>query len=299
MTMQAEPRRACRHGQLALALFAALGLSCRSAGGVAPTAGAAAPAPAPTPPTDAAPAAIAYRPYHASYRAVTHGRVEQEFSGQVTASDFTMHYYVTARLEPGDSIPRLILTLDSVPVLQGTAMGFSASEAARAQGATFTGTLAPTGEILDFAGGDTSITLVQQLASRLRQFFPRIPAAGVHPGATWVDTTESASTSSGLKVTITSVNQHEAADWAERPGGRALHIRSVSVYTMSGSGAQGAQRFTIQGTGVRRGHEYLSADGRYLGYTASDTSHATAEVADMGIVIPIVQTRSDTVSVVP
>lgn len=274
-------------------------LGCGSAGSAPPLAnGTPAPAPAPPPSNSAGPAALGYRPFQAMYRAASHGRVEQEFSGQVTASDFTMQYFLTARLEPGDAGQRLTLRLDSIPVLRGTALGFSTAEAGRARGATFTGTLAPTGEINDFGGGDTTITLVQQIASRLREFFPRIPASGVRPGATWVDTTQSASSSSGLRVTISAVNRHEAVGWTERNGQPAMQIASVSTYTMSGSGSQGAQHFTIEGSGLRQGHAYISTDGKYLGLTATDSSRATAVVAEMGIVIPIVQARSDTLSVI-
>ncbi len=286
--------------RLAGAVVLATGLSaafaaCRSASTAAPTT---------TQPVatreggNGAVAALRYQPFAAAYRVVTHGRVEQEFSGQVTSSDFTMQYFVTARLEADGVARRLTMRLDSVPVLRGTALGFSMSEAARARGATFTGTLSPTGEILGFTGSDTAVTLVQQIASRLREFLPRIPADGLRPGVTWTDTTESASSSAGLQITIRSVNRHEAAGWTERAGEPALRIESVSTYTMSGSGAQGVQRFSIDGAGVRRGQAYIGADGRYLGLTAADSSTARAVVAEMGIEIPIVQTRNDTLSVV-
>lgn len=295
MTANGSSRRPMR-GPLTCAALAALILSC----GPSAPAGVPAPAAAPAAPaSDGTPAAVTYRPFNASYRAVSHGRVAQEFSGQTTASDFTLQYFLTARIEPGDGGHRLTLRLDSIPTLRGTALAFSEAEARRARGATFTGTLTPTGEIAGFDAADTTSTLLQQLAHRLREFFPRIPPGGARAGATWVDTTTTTSGAAGLALTITSVNRHEAVGWVEQSGQRALHIASVSDYTMRGTGTQGGQEFTIAGTGRREGHQYITADGRYLGLAAADSSEAAATLAAMGIVIPIVQTRHDTLTALP
>ncbi len=68
------------------------------------------------------PQRISYEPFSASYHAIAHGRVEQESSGQVTASEFTMSYYLTAGVVSHAGVHRISLTVDSVPELRGAAL---------------------------------------------------------------------------------------------------------------------------------------------------------------------------------
>jgi hypothetical protein len=53
----------------------------------------------------------------------------------------------------------------------------------------------------------------------------------------------------------------------------------------------------LSGTGIRHGTLYLSEDGRFLGGVSADTANMTATVAAMGAIIPVFQTRYDTVTV--
>ncbi len=252
-------------------------------------------------PRETAPATpITYRAYDAEYHGVTYGRIEQTFSGQTTANGFTMRYYVSVALTPGPETFQATLTLDSVPTLTGSALGFPQGEAERARGTAFTGQLTPEGVFRRFGTPDSSLILVRQFQSRLRQlFFPRLPPGGALPGQTWTDTTESSSMSGGLDFTFRTVNRHEAVGWTRHAGERALRIVTVSNYTITGSGTQAsAQRITVEGSGERRADEYVGANGTFLGLTAADTARLQAVVAQIGQTIPILQARIDTIRVV-
>ncbi len=270
---------------LALASAALAGCSTSGGGGRAAAA----------PPT--APQLLVYRPFATRYVARSLGRVEQDFSGQLMVSEFSMRYYVSAAAVPAGDAMALTLTIDSVPQVEGA--GLSLTEAARTAGTTFTGMLSPDGAIREFAGGDTTIALVRQLASGLARIFPRLPEGGVAPGQQWSDTVETVSPGAGLDLIVRVLVDHQAVNWTQHLGERALHIASVARYTLSGEGTQGGTQISIDGSGVQHSHRYLAHDGRYLGGTSADTSQSTAVVAATGGFIPVTQIRYDTLTVTP
>ncbi len=258
--------------------------------GTSGSSGAAAPGPA------AAPARFTYQPASVQYVSSSHGRVEQEFGGQVTSTEVGLRYFLSlAAVEDGD-VTRVTLTIDSVPVVIGP--GVPPGMAERSAGSTFTGILTSEGEILDFQGGDTTIVLVRQLADRLERIFPRIPPGGVAPGQAWTDSVETESGSSGFDLLIEVVSENQARDWVEHAGAAALLVENVSNYQISGGGIQGGTEISLDGTGITRGEYYLAADGRLLGGVSADSMSATAMVVAAGTMIPITQVRLDSLSIV-
>ena len=248
-----------------------------------------------TPPTEVS--AVAYGPYVATYRATTHGRVEQEFGGQTTTTEFTLRYYVSVDIVRAADAFRTTFTVDSVVDLDG--LGITLSDAARASGTTITASLARDGRLGEIDAGQPVGPVVEPILNQLKQFFPRIPPHGARPGVRWSDTTKTTNKANGLDVTIEAAVNSEATGWTEYGGARALRIHSVSSYTVSGGGTQQGQQVTLTGHGTRVSDAFLGPDGRYLGTVASDTTHLSAMVEAIGVVIPITQTRTDTVTIVP
>jgi hypothetical protein len=92
-------------------------------------------------------------------------------------------------------------------------------------------------------------------------------------------------------------SQHTATGWTDHAGERALLIRTFSVYDFSGSGSQSGRAFTLSGDGRRHLLRYIGEDGRYLGLVAADTSTGEARLTHLDIVIPIHQTRIDSLAI--
>jgi hypothetical protein len=245
-----------------------------------------------------APRAFSYRPFTASYHVVSHGSVEQSLGGQVNASAFALGYYLTVTARAGEQGFPVTLTVDSVPVLSGALAQIMASSGAELAGMSVTGTLLPSGEIRDLAGGDTTNNLVQQVLSGLRRLLPRVRPGGVGAGDQWSDTSETTTTQGGMDVTVHVVTHSEAVAWERHQGGEALHLQSVADYTLSGAGTVGGVSLTLDGSGRRHEQSYLGADGRYLGGVTVDTSHSTATIPATGGAVPIDRTAVDTISVI-
>lgn len=272
--------------------LAALALSC-----VALVTACSGPGPRATSPAAPRVERVTFQPYSAHYYGATVGHIEQEFNGQVTENDFGMRYHLKTDVDSADSGFDVTFVLDSVLQVMGAASAVASGETDAARGATFTATLARNGELSNFQGGH-SLAVVGELAGRiLQQFFPRIPTEGAQAGMRWTDTLETTNVVNGVEHRVESVNEHEAVEWTTHAGQRALHIITTSSYTFSGAGQQAGQSFTLEGEGRRNVHHYLGDDGRYLGFVAADTSHATADVAAVGIVIPVFQVRADTLTI--
>lgn len=233
------------------------------------------------------------------YRGVSHLRLEQTIEGQAQVNDFQTIYFTTIELSPEPTGRlRAVLLLDSI--LPASASLLTEGERERARGTRFTGTLTADGQLLDFTGGDSLPTgRLQQLATAVRQFFPRLLPRGAEPGQEWIDTTETKTSSAGVGMTVHSVNTHRVTGWSEYGGRRALQLQTSAAYTLSGSGQQGGQAFTLEGTGVRSSDQFLSTDGRYLGQRASDSATVEVLLTGLGLTIPSRQIRTDTLRAIP
>lgn len=241
---------------------------------------------------------VVYQPHEAAYAGVTHGQVEQTFNNQVAESEFGLAYYLRTVVTGMQGDLEVTLSIDSITAVTGFAGGSLAARIDSARGAAFTAHLANNGALEDFSGGESSGSLVRELADRvLAQFFPLIPVTGAQPGMEWTDTVTSEATVGGVENTVQSVNHSRSIEWTAYAGEQALHIETVSDYTFSGSGVQAGQDFTLDGRGRRHSHQYLSAQGIYLGLVSADTAHAEAQLTTAGITIPVQQIRADTLSI--
>lgn len=254
-----------------------------------------------TPTTASVPSAVEsflYRPFTVQYRVASHNHTEQELGGQVNTVDFDMAYFIGAHAAAADDAMRLTMTVDSIVPAGAMPPGVSASDLQGAVGATFSGTLAPTGEVSDFQGGSGTGQFLEQLNTSMRRFLPIVPAGGAHPDQAWSDSTTLSTSSAGLALEIVNVTDYQAGSWGVYAGMQALEVSAVAQYTIAGGGSQGGTEITIDGTGTSHLRLHFGADGRLLSQASADTANFTATVLAMGAIIPVTQIRHDTVSVV-
>jgi hypothetical protein len=239
-----------------------------------------------------------YQPFDANYRGVSFGRTTQYFEEHPTETDFALEYFISADVAAAGDGLAATLVLDSVLLFDGATGGISEAQVDSARGTTFRADLAGNGRLTNFVGGDFSGGLARELADRvLKSFFPFLPDQGAESGLVWADTLETKMVVQGLDNSIRLISEHSATDWTLHSGERALHILTVSNYSFNGSGTQSGRAFTIEGRGRRHIHRYLSENGRYLGLISADTSDAEARITDREMVIPIHQTRIDSLSI--
>jgi len=250
-------------------------------------------------PTPAAIRPLALANGTTQYRGVTRSHVEQVFNGQQSANDVALAFRATGRVTTTGSSTDAQVTIDSADAVPPSTV--PATELARIRGVSFGVTLSEAGRFVKFQGpsaflGDAG----ELLASSMRQFFPRIPRAGVTPGSSWLDTMEVHLQIRGLDITVTSFNQHEAEAPTAYAGKPALPVRSQSTYRLAGSGQQQGQVVNLDGQGTRDARHFLAlGTGAHLGFIARDSSAITVSVAGGSFQIPIRQLRVDSVTTLP
>jgi hypothetical protein len=277
-------------------------------GGYHAPGGAPAPAPAPGAPTPTAPSAhtlaIRLAPGTTRYLVRQDVHIQQDFAGLPPTVDLNYSLFVTASIGgAGDSagLPTTF-TVDSVTVDSGSQLPPQINLGA-ARGFRVNGRLLPTGE---FVSGpcDTSAAAASlgNLLPRFRSFFPRLPAAGVAPQTTWTDSTtasDAANCSGGAAITTRAENHRSATTWEDRGGIRALRLETTANYAFNGSGEQGGAPFTLAGSGLGTGIQFLGGDGRYLGGELRDSSTLTIDLPVQGVSIPRRQIAHTTITVLP
>jgi hypothetical protein len=272
------------HWSFALTLVAAT--ACAPARPAAPS--------APPPPP-----AFVYTPATESYLFVSRGTTEQQMpTGEAASTTYGFTIGLTsAVVAAADSALAATITVDSVPVLSGAA-SLVAGNIERAVGRSVRGRLHPTGRLAAEPVTDAALGALPQVATLLAEFFPTIPAQGLRAGDRWTDTSTTETHSNGLDIVIDAVRDYEALAWTPWAGESALALQATARYTVSGTGTMSGQPITLSGDGVRAERFYLGTSGAFLGSVIRDSSSAAAQVAALGLSIPVLQTRLDTLRVI-
>lgn len=286
----------------AVLLAVACGGGRRSPGNLpAPTP--APPQPAPAVPPPGAPG-LHFAPGTTRYLVRQDVHIQQDFAGLPPTIDLKYALYLTATIgTPGDSLGLpTTFTVDSIVVDSASRLPPQVDLGA-ARGIRVTGRLVPTGEFIS-GPCDTSSAAASlgNLLPRFRNFFPRLPAGGVVPQSAWTDSTmatDPANCSGGTALTTRSENRRAATTWEDRDGIRALRLETTATYQFSGSGDQSGSPFTLSGSGVGTGVQFVSSDGRYVGGEVRDSSTLTIDLPVQGVSIPRRQLAHTTVTVLP
>ncbi len=226
--------------------------------------------------------------------------VEQQFQGQTQTIDRGIKVFIGAIIVgPADSAGYSVtVTVDSIVPDSGSIIPPTVNLGA-ARGLRYTGHMKPTGEFRQTATSDSSVAQAfTQIVGSLRNFFPRLPPAGLTLGAEWTDTSTT-NDRAGIDVTVKAIAHSRAAAWDQRNGTRCLRVEVTSSYSVAGSGDQGGQPLQVTGTGTRTGVQFVAEDGRYLGGEAHDSSSITVGLPMQGMTVPVRQITHSTVTVLP
>ena len=264
----------------------------------APAAAASAPAPAPR-----ARGPLHYSPGVTRYLISQHHHVDQTLPTGDQIQEIGLRTYVTAVITgPADSQGYgLSLTIDSILADSGTLLP-PGIDLDQARGLRYDARLSPAGRMIDPRPSDPALAKgLSQLLGGFRAFYPRLPAAGVLPGALWTDSTELTDTTAAAVVKDQAVTHYQAGPWENSGGigGEQLGIRLTEDFTVSGSGEAGGSTFALSGTGTRSGQLEFSAGGRFLGGITTDSAGIVISFDPQGLTVPRRQVSHTTITVLP
>ena len=282
--------------------FALLGVS--ACAGVAPTSTAGSP-PVPATATQTAPLAAPLAPHRYSpgvtkYLITQRHHIENTLPTGAQVQEIGLRTFITTVIT-GPAGPRgygFSLTVDSILPDSGFIAGLIDFQAAR--GLRYDASLSPSGRLIDSRPSDPTVAKsLSQLLGGFRTFYPRLPVAGIAPHSSWSDSSETTDTSSSGIVRDQSVTHYVTGDWENPTGVRQLGINLTEDFTVSGTGAAQGSTFALSGTGIRAGRLEVSAAGRFLGGTTTDSAGMVITFDPQGMAIPRHQISHTIITVLP
>jgi hypothetical protein len=247
---------------------------------------------------------IHYEPTVQHYRLHSTVQRSQEMNGQKTDGLITNEQQVTMTilapaakraLTEKDTL-HFAVTLDSVNMSSNLAVQLP--DISVMQGTKVSGIMLPSGKVLSF-GSDTKATDGvdrESIVASMAHFLLTLPAtAGA--GTKWVDTATTNVSKDGNALTTQTITTSSVIGDTTVAGQKAWRVQRSSTLTISGSQMQENQKITMDGTGSGEAMYYIGANGVYLGSTATQSMKETVKAA--GTVIPVTQTASSTVTIIP
>ena len=280
---------------------AAAALACN---GAAPAAGVGSP---PTPVTGGAPqpargpAPLRYSPGVTRYLIAQRHHIDNTLPTGDQVQEIGLKTYITTVITgPADARGYTFsLTIDSILADSGTLLPPNI-DLQGARGLRYDGHLSPWGQLISPQASDPAVAkTLSQLLGGFRTFYPRLPAAGINPGSTWSDSSETTDTTGSGIVRDRAVTRYVTGDWESPAGVRQLGIQLAEDFTVSGSGQAQGTTFALSGTGTRAGRLLVSAVGRFLGGTTTDSAGMVITFDPQGLAIPRHQVSHTTITVLP
>lgn len=269
-----------------------------SAPATAPASGAANARAVAAPPAE--PTTIQYAGGTHRYRITTQQHTAQEMMGNTTNIDATTNQVLSVTLAPGGDSLAVSATVDSMSV--STGMPAADSQAAAAThaiiGRSVTGSMTAHGHVTNIQSPDTGLVL-RQVVNGVREFFLELPDGPLTTGREWTDTVENHQEFGPVNMTTRSIRTNHIVGWETKDSTRALHVTTVSNYTVSGSGEAQGQPIDLSGSGRTTTDRWISGRGVYLGATEADSADMNVNVTSMGMSIPVRRTQHATVTRLP
>lgn len=236
------------------------------------------------------------------YARVQKDHVVQTVNGQEQVSDIESYWRFATTVESGEGDAVVVSVVHDSVSVQSPALPQS-PDFSGLYGVPIQVHMSDRGEVHDVVVPDTLPEAVARLdlRSTYGSFFPVLPAGEASSGTAWADTTEVQTNQNGLDVTILRINDYSVAGTETVDGREAVRIDFVSTFELEGSGSQQGAEISLSGTGEGTGHLMVQPDpGVYLGGEEATemTMDAFVSAGQQNMVIPIIQTRTETVELV-
>jgi hypothetical protein len=246
---------------------------------------------------------IHYNPTVQRYR--LHSTVErsQEANGQKTSGVITNEQLVTVSLQATGSKSAVTdkdtlhfaVTLDSVNMSSNLAVQLPDVQVM--QGTKVSGAMLPSGKVLSFASDTKAADGVdrESIVASMAHFLLTLPAsAGAN--AKWADTATTNVSKDGNTLKTSTITQSQVIGDTTIAGQQAWRVHRTSTLLISGTQSQKDQQITMDGTGTGEAMYYIGTNGVYLGSTSTQSMKETVKAA--GLVIPVTQTATSTVTII-
>lgn len=236
----------------------------------------------------AALAQFAYAPGTGQYRITSSMKGAQEAMGQRQDIESSSSQLVTIVVsKAGNDTLRVATTLDSISIVGP--MGMTPPGLDKLPGTTVVATVSPRGQVYAVTTpAPDSVTNAAELTYEMSNILPKVRGT-LAAGSSWTDTTSRTMSQGGMEIQRTVVATYAVAGDTTISGQKAWKIGRTAKTTLSGSGAQGGQPMTVEGTSDGKGTMFLTSGGNFLGYTNEEQVNIKVLLAANGMEVGITQ----------
>jgi hypothetical protein len=231
---------------------------------------------------------FSYAPGTGQYRITSSMKGAQEAMGQRQEMESSSNQLVTISVARGNRDTLNVTTvLDSITVVGP--MGMTPPGLDKLPGTKVVALVSPTGQVYSSKGPSAdSVPNAEQLTDEMANMLPKVRAA-LRAGATWSDTTTRKQNQNGIDIERKVIANYTVAGDTTVGGQKSWKIERKANTTMSGSGAQGGQPMTLEGTSVGTGIMFVTSGGQFLGYTNEEAVNIKVLLAANGMEVGVTQ----------
>lgn len=239
-------------------------------------------------PTAALAQGFSYAAGTGQYRITSSMKGAQEVMGQRQEVESSSNQLVTIAIARANrDTLNLTSVLDSIQIVG--MMGMTPPGMDKLPGTKVVAKISPTGQVYSATGpSPDSIPNAEQLTTEMSNLLPKMRAT-VAAGATWTDTTTRKSNEGGLEIERKIIATYQVAGDTTVGGQKSWKIARTANTAMTGSGAQGGQPMTLEGTATSTGTMLVTPTGTFLGYTNEDQVNIKVVLAANGMEVGVTQ----------
>jgi hypothetical protein len=236
----------------------------------------------------AAMAQFSYAPGTSQYRITSSMKGAQEVMGQRQEMESSSNQLITVAVARANrDTLQVTTTMDSIVVVGP--MGMTPPGVDKMRGAKVVARVSPTGQVYSVTMPvPDSIQDAANLTYEMSNVLPKM-RGNAAAGATWTDTTSRKVTNGGIELDRSTIATYTVAGDTTVSGQKAWKVARTSKTTLSGSGAQGGQPMTVEGTSQGNGAMFVTANGNFLGYTNQEMVNLKVVLAANGMEVGITQ----------
>ncbi|MGH7635038.1 MAG: hypothetical protein ACRENC_14980 [Gemmatimonadaceae bacterium] len=241
----------------------------------------------------------AYAPGKLRYHVVTVASRSQPLGGGRAPFDFTTTTHEWIGIDVGaathDTLP-LTMTVDSIKIT--STLDAPPPDTKAFQGAKFTGTMSPRGNIYALKPAGGSDPRLEAFATALKRFLVPLPQKALAAGASWADTVVEHPRVNKIDITSSSVTTYKVAGDTTVQGQHAWRIDRFTTIAQLGKGTEAGQPLEIGGSGTITGVHFFTAAGVLLGSQSTQRTDIMEKMNESEGA-PIQQTLKSTVELIP
>lgn len=234
---------------------------------------------------------FAYAPSSGQFRITATTKGAQEMMGQRQDYERSSNRLISLTVRrPATDTLVMTAVVDSISVVGP--MGMTPPGVDQLRGATVVSKLSPNGILYTAEGPDTaSVPLAGQLTEELSRILPRIHAV-LAPGASWTDTTTIAAKQGGMTLSRRLSATYTVVGDTTVGSEKSWKISRETTTAISGSGDQGGQQMTLEGTSSGKGIVVISQASVYLGMAVDEQTDIKVVLAANGMEIGVTESTS-------